>query len=105
MIRPAVAIGRISVPWQDDLDAHLRGTPHNCVKVVNFKPQQNAVSIRLVVPIGDGAVMMFHFEAVQLKHKFAIRNQLFIGAAAMIAPAPEQTLVPSAARFHICYSD
>lgn len=72
MVRPAVTIGGISMPRNHDLDAHLGGTLHNCVKVVNFKPQQNAIAIGLVVPIAYRTVMMFYFEAVQLKNKFAI---------------------------------
>lgn len=64
MIRPAVTIGGISMPRHDDVDAHLSGTPHDHVKIVNFEPQQDAVSIRLVLPIAYWTVMVFYFEAV-----------------------------------------
>ncbi len=64
MIRPAVTIGGISMPRHDDVHAHLSGTLHDRVKIVNFEPQQDAVPIRLVVPIAYGTVMMFYFEAV-----------------------------------------
>jgi hypothetical protein len=64
MIRPAVTIGRISMPRHHDLDAHLGGTLHDRIKIVNFEPQQDAVSIWLVAPIAYRTVMMFYFEAV-----------------------------------------
>ena len=52
------------MPRHDDLDAHLGGTLHSRIKIVNFEPQQDAVSIRLVVLIAYGTVMMFYFEVV-----------------------------------------
>ena len=66
------------MPGHDDLDAHFGGALDDRVKIVNLEPQQYAVSIWLVVTIGDRAVMVFNFEAVQLKHKLAIGDQLFI---------------------------
>lgn len=64
MIRSAVSIGGISMPRHDDLDAHLGGTLDDRVKIVNFEPQQNSISIRFVVPIAYRTVMMFYFETV-----------------------------------------
>jgi hypothetical protein len=87
------------------LDAHFSGALHDCFKIVDFEPQQYPVSIWLVVAIANRPVMMFHLEAVQLKDKLPIRDQLFICRAPMIAPAAEQTLVPSAAGFHIGHGD
>jgi hypothetical protein len=45
--------------------------------------------------------MVCCFEAVQLQHKLAIRDQLLVSGPAVIALAAEQTLIPSAACFHI----
>jgi len=45
------------------------------------------------------------FEAVQLKHKLPVRDQLFVTGASMIAPAAQQALIPSAACFHIGNGD
>jgi len=56
----------------DNFDAHLGGALHNRIVIVNLEPQQHTVSIRLVMAIADRAVMVFYFEAVQLKHKLAI---------------------------------
>jgi hypothetical protein len=103
MIRATITIGGISMPRHDNLDAHLGGTLHDRVKIVNFKPQQNAVSVGSIVSIADRTVMMFYVEAVQLKDEFAIRNQLLISSAAMIASTPKQPLVPFAACFHVRY--
>lgn len=72
MIWTTIAIGRISMARHDDVDAHVGGTHQNCVEIVNLEPQQDAISIRFVVAIRDGAVMMFYFEAMQLKDKLSV---------------------------------
>ena len=89
----------------DDLHAHFSGALHNHVKAVHLEPEQHAVSVRPVTRIADRTVMVFYFEAVQLKDKLAIRDQSLIFRAPMIAPAAQQTLIPSATRFHIGYGD
>jgi len=93
------------MPRHDNLDSHFSGALHDCVKVVDLEPEQYPVSVWLVIAIADRAVMVFHLEAVQLKDKLPIGNQLFIRGAFMIAQAAQQTLVPSAACFHIGYGD
>ena len=89
----------------DDLHAHFSGALHNRVKVFHLEPQQSTVSVWPVIGIADRTVMVTHFEAVQLKDKLAIRDQPLIFRAPMIAPAAQQTLIPSATRFHIGYGD
>jgi len=69
MIRTPLAVRRVSVFGHDDLHAHFSGALDDCVKVINLEPQQYAISIRLVIAITDGTVMVFDFESVQLKHK------------------------------------
>ena len=49
--------------------------------------------------------MVFKLEPVQLKHELAVRDELFIVWAPVIATAAEQTLIPTAARFDIGYGD
>lgn len=93
------------MPRHDDLHAHFSSALHHAVEVVHLEPQQYAVSIRLVVRIAYRAVMVSYVEPVQLKDKFAIRDQLLIFGAAMIAPAAQQTPVPSTTCFHIGYGD
>jgi len=93
------------MPGHDNLDAHFSGALHDSFKIVDLEPQQHPVSIGPVIAIADRAMMMFHFEAVQLKDKLPIRDQLFICGAPMIAQAAQQTLVPSAACFNIGHGD
>jgi len=93
------------MPGQDDLHAHFSGALYDGVKIVHLKPQQHAVSVGLVVTIANQAVMVFNFEAVQLKDKLAIPDQLLIFGASMIAPAAQETLIPAAACFHVGYGD
>jgi hypothetical protein len=64
MIRTAITIGRISMPRQNYLDAHLGRALHDRIKIVDFKPQQNAVPIWSIVSIADRTVMMFYIKAV-----------------------------------------
>ena len=101
VIRSAVSIGRISVARQHNPDTHFDRTLRNCIEIVDLKPKQHAVSVRSVVRIADPAVMMFHLEAVQLKHKLLVRDELLIGGTSMITSTAQQALVPLAARFHI----
>ena len=93
------------MPGRDNLDTHFSGALHDCVKIVDLEPEQHAISVWPVIAIADRGVMVFHREAVQLKDKLPIRDQLFILGAPMIAPAAQQTLVPSAACFHVGYGD
>jgi hypothetical protein len=105
MIRTAVTIRRVSMTGHHDLHAHFSGALHNRVKVVYLEPQQYTVSVGFVITIADRTVIVFYFEAVQLKDKLAIRDQPLILGAPMIAPAAQQTLIPSAAGFDIGYGD
>ena len=93
------------MPGHNNLDTHFSGALHDCVKIVDLEPEQHPISVWPVIAIADRTVMVFHFEAVQLKDKLPIRDQLLIRGAPMIAQAAQQTLVPSAACFHIGYGD
>ena len=66
------------MPGYDDLDAHFSRALHDCLKIVDLEPEQHPVSIWLIVTIANRAVMVFYVEAVQLKNKLAIRDQLFV---------------------------
>ena len=90
---------------QHDFDAHFTRPPHHGIEVVHLEPEQHAIAVWLVVAITDGTVMMFHAEPVQLKDELAVPDQLLIFGTAVIAPAAEQALVPTATCFHIGYGD
>jgi hypothetical protein len=77
------------MPGQDDFHAHFGGALHDRVEIVDLEPQQNTVSIWLVITISDRTVMMFHFEGVQLKDDLAIGDQLLIFRAPMITQATQ----------------
>jgi len=57
---------------QHDFHAHLGGALHHRVKVVHFEPEQDAVSIGLVIAVANPPMVVFHFKAVQLKHQLAV---------------------------------
>jgi hypothetical protein len=52
---------------------------HDRIEIICLKPQQYTISIWLVIPVTNGAVMVLHFEAVQLKDNLSIPKQLVIG--------------------------
>lgn len=60
------------MPGHNNLHTHFSGAPHDRVKVVYLEPQQDTVSVRLVISIADRTVVVFYLEAVQLKDKPAI---------------------------------
>ena len=73
----------------DDLNGHFSGALHYGIEIVDLEPQQHPVSVWLVITIADRAMMVLHFEAVQLKDKLAIGDQLLICTATMIAPTAQ----------------
>jgi hypothetical protein len=72
VVWPAVTIGWVSVPGNHNLDTHFDGALHDRFEIIDLKPKQHAVSVGLVVRVADPAVIMFHLEAVQLKHKLPV---------------------------------
>lgn len=80
-------------------------TRHRGIEVVDFKPEQNAVSIGLVVAIADGAVVMFDLEMMQLEDQLAIADQPLIVRAAVVALAAQEVLIPAAAGLDISDGD
>ena len=77
------------MPGRDNLHSHFSRALHDRVEVVYLEPQQYPVSVWLVITIADRAVIVFYFEAVQLKNKLAIRDQSVIFGTPMIAPAAQ----------------
>ena len=64
MVRPAVAIGRVSMLGQHNFDAHFSCALQDRVKVVHFEPEQDAVSVGLVIAVGNRPMVVFNFKAV-----------------------------------------
>lgn len=67
------------------------------VEVVEFKPEQHAISVRRDLWISDAAVMVLHIPVVQLKNQPAARDQPLILLPAMRTLTAEQTLIPATA--------
>jgi len=93
------------MPGQDDLYAHFTTTLHDRIEIVYLEPQQHTISVWLLLPVADGTVMVLHFEAVQLKHKLSVPDQLLVHRTPMTALAIQETLIPPATCFHIGYCD
>jgi hypothetical protein len=90
---------------ENNLDLHFGGALHHGVEIFHLKPEQHTISVGLVGAIGDGAMMMLDFKAVQLQDERAIFHELLILLAAMGAAATQQALVPAAAGFDIGDAD
>ena len=71
----------------DDLDAHFSGALQDRIKVFHLEPQQYTVSVWLIITIADRTVMVLYSEAVHLKDKLVIEDQLLIFGAPVTTPA------------------
>lgn len=91
--------------WQDYLDFHSEGTLDRLVEIVHFKPEKDAVPIWAVVRIPNCSVIMLDLETMKLQDEISLGNEPFVIRTAVITPAAEQLLIPSAARFDIGYGN
>jgi len=89
VVRSTVAIGRIAMARQYDLDAHILYPGHGRIEVSDLEPQQDPIAIRLVIGVADLAMFMLDIESVQLEDEHTVGHQPLIFAAAMRALAAE----------------
>ena len=71
MVRAAATVGRIPMTRQDDLRVQFCGAGNRRVEIVNFKPEEYAVS-RGDVGIAEGSVVVLHIPPVQLKDQSSL---------------------------------
>ena len=57
---------------QHNFYAHFSGALQDRVKIVHFEPEQDAVSVRLVIAVANRPMVVLNFEAVKLKNQSAI---------------------------------
>ena len=87
--------------WQDDLSLQVLSACHGRVEVVDFKPEEHAISVRLDVWISNRAMMMLDLPSVQLQNQPAVRNEPLIVRPAMRTLTAQEPLVPAAARLNV----
>src|ERR1700677_5134038 len=105
MVGATVALRRVTMAGQHDLDAHF-GSALDCrIEVLHLEPEQYTIAVGSVGAIADGAVMMLDFKAVQLQDEAAILHQLLILPSAVSPAAAQQPLIPSAAGFDVRDTD
>jgi hypothetical protein len=90
---------------QNNLCFQFGDTSHSGIEVVDFKPQEYAVAIRLVIGITDWPVVVSDLKTVQLEDEHTMRNQSLIDRTTVCAPTAQQALIPLAARFDIGHRD
>ena len=102
---PWLALRRVAMRRHDDIDAHLCTSTDRRVEIINLEPQQDAVSIGVVVRLADATVIVLYLKVVQLHHKPISIDQAFVVGAAVVATDAEQLLVPTAAGLNISGTD
>lgn len=105
MVRAAIARRWIAVAGQDDLDSHSGGARHRRVEIINLKPQEHAVPVRLESWVADWAMMMLDMPIVQLEDQLPARDQSLIIWSAVRALAAEQLLIPATARLDVAHAN
>ena len=91
--------------WHDDFSLQVLSAGDGRVEVVEFKPQEHAISVWRDVWISDTPMMMLHIPSVQLKDQPVTRDQPLILLAAMRTLAAEQTLIPATARLDVAHAN
>ena len=87
--------------WDDNLSFQFRSPCEGRVEIIDFKPQEHAISVWLEARVADGAVMMSYVPVMQLKNEPSVQNKSLVLAAAMGALATKEMLIPPAAGFNI----
>jgi hypothetical protein len=104
MVRAAVARWRIAMPGLNHLDLHFFGTGHSCIEIVEFKPQEHAISMWQIL-VADWTVMVSHIPSVQLHDQSAVRHKTLVLGTAVRTLTVKQTLIPTTACFDIKHAN
>ena len=91
--------------WHDHLSLQILGACYCRIKVVDFKPEEHAISVGRDVWISNTTMMMLHIPSVQLKNQPATRDQSLILLAAMRTLTAEETLIPTTACLNIAHAN
>src|SRR6185312_135996 len=105
MIRAAVALGRIAMARHDDFSLQIPCARHCRVKVVQFKPEKHAISIRRDVRISDAPMVVFHIPVVQLENQPVTDNKPLVLLPAMRTLTAKQALIPATARLDVMHTN
>lgn len=93
------------MPWKDNVGLQVVGAVHGGVEVLDLEPQQNAITVRLIVGIRDRSMMVFSLERMQLKDQDVASNSPLIHRSTVCALTAEEALIPPAASFDITDDD
>ena len=94
-----------SMPRFDHVSLQLPGTANCRIEVVEFKPEENTISIRAKIGIPERTVVMLDMPVVQLKDQSSVRNQSFIVRPAVPALATQEMLVTATARLDVMHTN
>ena len=91
--------------WHDDLSLQVLSASNGRVEVLEFKPQEHAISVWRDVWVSDATMMMLHIPSVQLKNQPAVGYEPLILTSAMRTLTAEEMLIPATARFDIAHAN
>ncbi len=86
---------------KQNLRAKLRGPLDRGVEVVDFEPEQYAVSVGPDVWVPDRAVVVVHVPGMKLQDQSFAGDQALIFRPAVVTLAPQQLLIPATAGLDI----
>ena len=89
MVGSAFTVRRVAVPWENDLGLELGGAGNRRIEILDFEPQQDAVSVRTIIGIADRPMVVCDVETVQLEDEDAIRDQPLVFRPAVLALTAE----------------
>ena len=103
--QPAFPVGVLTaMPRFDHIHLQLLTTSNRGIEVVEFKPEENAVSVWPKLGIPERTMMVFDLPFVQL-NQGSVRDQTFIVRPAVPALAAKEALIPPAARFDVMHAN
>ena len=105
MVWAAVAVGRVAVAGHHDRNVHRLGAGHRAVEIVNLKPEQDSVSVRLGIRIADGAMMVPDIPSVELEDQLTTDNEALILPPTVRTLTAEQSLIPAADGLNVLHAN
>jgi len=104
--QPALPVGVLTAMARfDDVSFHLLRPRHNRVEIIQFKPKENAISVRSKIGIPEWTVMVFDAPMVQLEDQRSVRDQSLVIRPTVAALTAKETLIPATARLDVVHAN
>jgi hypothetical protein len=84
---------------------HVGRASDSGIDIIDLEPEKDTVAIWSGLRITNPPVVVLDVPPVQLEDQCTVGNEPLVFAAAVVAPAAQEALVPSAARLDIAHAD